>query len=57
MPSFGRRGNFASLRQIAELEHTKVIEVAKLLIESFEAIGDTVSGEQALALLGRLSGE
>jgi hypothetical protein len=49
------RRTLASLRQIAELENVKLIEMAKLLAESFVASGDTVSSEQAIAILSRLT--
>lgn len=52
----GRR-NLASLRQIAELQTNQLVEMVQLLIESFQANGDIVSSQQALALLGKIQTE
>jgi hypothetical protein len=44
----------ASLRQIADLQLTQMAEMATLLAESFNAIDDKLSAQQALAILGQL---
>lgn len=46
--------NMASLRQLAELQTNQLIELIKLLVDSFDAINDRVSAQQALALLLRV---
>ncbi len=49
------RRNMRSLRQLAELEHNQLLELAKLLADSFEAIGDRPGAKQARSLVERLS--
>ncbi|MCC7451803.1 MAG: hypothetical protein IT324_30620 [Anaerolineae bacterium] len=50
------RRNMRSLRQLAELQHTQLLELAKLLADSFEAVGDRPGAKQAKALVERLEG-
>jgi hypothetical protein len=47
------RRNLQSLRQVAELQTHQLIEMAKLLADSFDAIGDQVGARQALALVAK----
>ena len=49
------RRNLKSLREIASLQHSQLVEMAQLLAESFVAIGDQLAAQQALALLAKLS--
>jgi hypothetical protein len=49
------RRNLKSLREIAALQHSQLVEMAQLLAESFVAIGDQLAAQQALALLAKLS--
>jgi hypothetical protein len=48
------RRSLLSLRQVAVLQHEQLVEMAKLLADSFEAIGDDPGKQQALALLTKL---
>lgn len=52
----GRR-NLQSLRQLAELQNHQLIEMARLLVESFSAIEDPIGTKQALTLLTELGAE
>jgi hypothetical protein len=47
------RRNLQSLRQVAELQTHQLIEMAKLLADSFDAIEDQVGARQALALVAK----
>ena len=47
------RRNMRSLRQLAELQHTQLLELAKLLADSFEVVGDRPGAKQAKALVER----
>lgn len=49
--------NLRSLRHIAELQTSQLVEMAKLLADSFNAIGDQVSAQQALALMSKFGTE
>lgn len=51
------RRNLQSLQQIAEMQHTQLVEMATLLAEAFNAVGDPIGGQQALSLLRQLSSE
>jgi hypothetical protein len=48
------RRSLKSLRQIAEMETSQMVELARLLADSFTSIGDSAGGQQALALLSQL---
>ncbi len=48
------RRSLQSLRQVAELQHSQLVEMAKLLADSFTAIGDRPGAQQALSLLAKL---
>ena len=52
----GRR-NLQSLRQLAELQNNQLVEMARLLVESFSAIEDPIGTKQALTLLTELGAE
>ena len=51
------RRNLRSLRHIAELQTSQLVEMAKLLADSFSAIGDDLGAQQALALLSKFGTE
>ena len=48
------RRSLQSLRHLAELQHSQLTEMAKLLADSFDAIEDRPGAQQALALLAKL---
>jgi hypothetical protein len=48
------RRSLLSLRQVAVLQHEQLVEMARLLVDSFEAVGDDPGKQQAMALLTRL---
>lgn len=48
------RRSMQSLRQIAQLQNRQLIEMARLLADSFQAIGDPLGGRQAINLLSEL---
>ncbi len=43
-----------SLRKVAQLQHNQLVEMVKLLADSFDASGDRLGAQQALALLAKL---
>jgi hypothetical protein len=51
------RRNLKSLRHIAELQTSQLVEMARLLADSFSAIGDNVSAQQALSLMAKFGTE
>ena len=48
------RRSVLSLRQVAVLQHEQLVELARLLVDSFGAVGDNPGKQQALALLTKL---
>jgi hypothetical protein len=48
------RRTLTSLRQIAALQTSQIAEMATLLADSFNAVGDKLGAQQALAILTRL---
>jgi hypothetical protein len=48
------RRSLQSLRHLAELQHSQLTEMVKLLADSFDAIEDRPGAQQALALLAKL---
>jgi hypothetical protein len=48
------RRSLVSLRQVAVLQREQLVEMVRLLADSFEAVGDDPGKEQALALLAKL---
>jgi hypothetical protein len=48
------RRSLASLHKVAELQHSQLVEMVKLLADSFDASGDRLAAQQALALLAKL---